>query len=400
MSITRKHGRPRRTVRRTATASGALLCATLVTTTLVACGDGGNEAGGNDVDIEPVAEEYRLDEVCPENIDVQLQWQPQSDQAGVIGLLGEDYTIDSEAKSATGSLVYDGGDTGVDITLRSGGAAIGFQPVPDQMYTDTSIDLGLVHEDQMVVAADSQRVIGLTPLLQTNPSILMWDPETHPDWAGIEDIGNSDATVVVSQDQVFPRWLVSEGLLDDDQLDTSYDGAPARFASDPSIAQQGFANSEPYRFENEVESWNRPVDYELVRDVGYDTYGANLSIRPDHLDEMSDCLEKLVPMVQETGKNYVESPEATNDLVTEWVNSDNSFNPYTPEQAAASAEVLRDEDIIAPGADGVWGSYDMDKADGSVEMLVEVLNDSGSNLPDDITATDLFDPQYISDDVK
>lgn len=386
------------TAHRTTRTLAAALGTAALTTGLVACSD--DSGSGANVDLEPTAEEYRLDDVCPENIDIQLQWQPQSDQAGVIGLMGADYAVDNESKSASGSLVFDGGDTGVDLTLRAGGASIGFQSVPDQMYTDESIDLGLVHQDQMVVAADSQRVVGLTPLLKTNPSIVMWDPETHPDWEGIEDIGGTDTPVVVSQDQVFPRWLVAEGLLDQDQLDTSYDGAPARFVADPTIAQQGFANSEPYRYENEVESWMKPVDYQLVRDVGYDTYGANLTVRPERIEEMSDCLEKLVPMVQQTGKNYVEDPQTTNDLIIDWVGSDNAFNPYTAEEAAASAETLRDEDIIAPGDDGIWGSYDMDKAQFAIDMLIPVLNDSGSDLPEDIPADNLFDPRFISEDIS
>ena len=386
------------TAHRTTRTLAAALGTAALTTGLVACSD--DSGSGANVDLEPTAEEYRLDDVCPENIDIQLQWQPQSDQAGVIGLMGADYAVDNESKSASGSLVFDGGDTGVDLTLRAGGASIGFQSVPDQMYTDESIDLGLVHQDQMVVAADSQRVVGLTPLLKTNPSIVMWDPETHPDWEGIEDIGGTDTPVVVSQDQVFPRWLVAEGLLDQDQLDTSYDGAPARFVADPTIAQQGFANSEPYRYENEVESWMKPVDYQLVRDVGYDTYGANLTVRPERIEEMSDCLEKLVPMVQQTGKNYVEDPQTTNDLIIDWVGSDNAFNPYTAEEAAASAETLRDEDIIAPGDDGIWGSYDMDKAQSAIDMLIPVLNDSGSDLPEGIPADNLFDPRFISEDIS
>lgn len=386
------------TAHRTTRTLAAALGTAALTTGLVACSD--DSGSGANVDLEPTAEEYRLDDVCPENIDIQLQWQPQSDQAGVIGLMGADYAVDNESKSASGSLVFDGGDTGVDLTLRAGGASIGFQSVPDQMYTDESIDLGLVHQDQMVVAADSQRVVGLTPLLKTNPSIVMWDPETHPDWEGIEDIGGTDTPVVVSQDQVFPRWLVAEGLLDQDQLDTSYDGAPARFVADPTIAQQGFANSEPYRYENEVESWMKPVDYQLVRDVGYDTYGANLTVRPERIEEMSDCLEKLVPMVQQTGKNYVEDPQTTNDLIIDWVGSDNAFNPYTAEEAAASAETLHDEDIIAPGDDGIWGSYDMDKAQSAIDMLIPVLNDSGSDLPEDIPANNLFDPRFISEDIS
>lgn len=384
-----------RTSRLAVAATAATICAAV----LAGCSSSGSDDTASS-SLPSAPAESTLAGTCPDNVVVQLQWQPQSDMAGVIGLLGPGYTVDTDNKSVSGPLVFDGMDTGVDITLRAGGPAIGFQSVPSAMYSDDSIHLGLVHGDQMISAAKDQRVVGVTPLLQYNPSIIMWDPATHPDVKTIADIGRSDASVVVSKDQIFPQWLVAKGLLQQDQLDTSYDGAPARFVGDPSITQQGFANSEPYTYENETPSWNKPVAYAMVKDAGYDVYASNVSVRADDVEEMSPCLEKLVPMIQQTGKDYVASPDAVNATIVDWVSQDVSFTPYSAGEAAYSAGLLKDRAVIAPGADGVYGSYDMVKAQNVINDLVPILNGGGADLPAALPADQLFTTQFIDEQIR
>ena len=384
-----------RTPRLAAAATAATICAAV----LAGCSSSGSDDTASS-SLPSAPAESTLAGTCPDNVVVQLQWQPQSDMAGVIGLLGPGYTVDTDNKSVSGPLVFDGMDTGVDITLRAGGPAIGFQSVPSAMYSDDSIHLGLVHGDQMISAAKDQRVVGVTPLLQYNPSIIMWDPATHPDVKTIADIGRSDASVVVSKDQIFPQWLVAKGLLQQDQLDTSYDGAPARFVGDPSITQQGFANSEPYTYENETPSWNKPVAYAMVKDAGYDVYASNVSVRAGDVEEMSPCLEKLVPMIQQTGKDYVASPDAVNATIVDWVSQDVSFTPYSAGEAAYSAGLLKDRAVIAPGADGVYGSYDMVKAQNVINDLVPILNGGGADLPAALPADQLFTTQFIDEQIR
>ncbi|WP_055474959.1 hypothetical protein [Gordonia sp. HS-NH1] len=378
-----------------AAAAAATVCAAV----LAGCSSSGSDDTAAST-LPSAPAETTLVGTCPDNIVIQLQWQPQSDMAGVIGLLGPGYTVDTDNKSVSGPLAYDGMDTGVDITLRAGGPAIGFQSVPSAMYSDDSIHLGLVHGDQMISAAKDQRVVGVTPLLQYNPSIIMWDPASHPGVKTIADIGRSDASVVVSKDQIFPQWLVAKGLLKQSQLDTSYDGAPARFVGDPSITQQGFANSEPYTYENETPSWNKPVGYAMVKDAGYDVYASNVSVRADDVAEMSPCLEKLVPMIQQTGKNYVAAPDAVNATIVDWVSQDVSFTSYTAGEAAYSAGLLKDRAVIAPGADGVYGSYDMAKAQNVINDLVPILNAGGADLPPSLPADQLFTTEFISEQIR
>lgn len=287
-----------------------------------------------------------------------------------------------------------GKDTGVDLTLKSGGPAIGFQSVPSQLYVDDTLVMGIVHGDQLIAAAADQPVIGVTPLLKYSPAILMWDPASHPGWQTVADIGTTDATVVVSKDQIFPQWMVGKGMLQQSQIDTSYDGAPARFVGDPSIAQQGFANSEPYTYEHDTPSWDKPVGYGLIKDVGYDIYASNMSVRADKLDELAPCLEKLVPIIQQSGVDYAAAPEAVNKVIVDVVSQDSTYSPYSEGEAAFSSDLLVDKGLLAAEDDGSFGVYDPARTARNVEDLRGVLAGSGNVVPAEMTGDTLFTNRF------
>ncbi len=366
---------------------------TTVAVALSACAYGGEEPT-EQASLEPAADAQQLADVCPANVGIQLQWQPQSDMGAVFAMLGPGYRVDTDNKSVTGPLVAGGKDTGVDLTLKAGGPAIGFQSVPSQLYVDDSLTMGIVHGDQLIAAAADQPVVGVTPLLKYSPAILMWDPQSHPQWSTVADIGKTDATVVVSQDQIFPQWMVQKGLLKESQIDTGYDGAPSRFVGDPTLAQQGFANSEPYTYENDTPAWNKPVAYGLIKDVGYDIYASNMSVRADKLAELSPCLEKLVPIIQQSGVDYAAAPEAVNDVIVDVVSQDNTYSPYSQGEAAFSAALLVDRGLLAAEDDGSFGVYDEARTARNVEDLRDVLAATGNVVPADMTGADLFTNQF------
>lgn len=365
----------------------------LTTLGLSACAYGSDEPTES-VSIEPAAKAQSLADVCPADVGVQLQWQPQSDMGALFGLLGPGYVVNTDDKSVTGPLVAGGKDTGVDITLKSGGPAIGFQSVTSQLYVDDSVMLGVVHGDQLVSAAADQPVVGVTPLLKYSPAILMWDPESHPDWKSVGDVGTGDATVVVSKDQIFPQWMVAKGLLKQSQIDTSYDGAPSRFVGDPVIAQQGFANSEPYTYEEETPAWDKPVSYGLIKDAGYDIYASNISVRADKVSEFSPCLEKLVPIIQQSGVDYIGAPDATNKVIVDVVSQDQTYSPYSEGEAAFSADLLKDKGLLANEDNGSFGTYDEVRTSRNVDELRPVLAAGGNTVPASMTAGQMFTNQF------
>lgn len=367
--------------------------AACVAVTLSACAYSSEETA-QEISVETAPEAQSLADVCPANVGIQLQWQPQSDMGAVFGMLGPGYQVDTEDKSVTGPLVAAGKDTGVDLTLKSGGPAIGFQSVPSQLYVDDTLVMGIVHGDQLIAAAADQPVIGVTTLLKYSPAILMWDPASHPDWQTVADIGTTDATVVVSKDQIFPQWMVGKGMLQQSQIDTSYDGAPARFVGDPSIAQQGFANSEPYTYEHDTPSWDKPVGYGLIKDAGYDIYASNMSVRADKLDELAPCLEKLVPIIQQSGVDYAAAPEAVNKVIVDVVSQDSTYSPYSEGEAAFSADLLVDKGLLAAEDDGSFGVYDPARTARNVEDLRGVLAGTGNVVPAEMTGDTLFTNRF------
>ncbi|MFE5243676.1 MULTISPECIES: nitrate ABC transporter substrate-binding protein [unclassified Streptomyces] len=374
-----------------ALALGPLLAAT-------ACGEGGGGSATASVDIAPAAAADRLDGVCPSTVVVQLQWQPQSDMGALFEMLGPGYRVDSSDKSVTGPLVAGGKDTGVDLTLKAGGPAIGFQSVPSQMYADDSVHLGLVHSDQLIAASGTQRVVGVTPLLKYSPAMLMWDPSAHPGLT-LGSLAGSGATVLVSKDQFYPDWLVAKGLVKKKQLDTGYDGNPARFVGDPEVVQQGFANSEPYTYEKETPAWGRKVGFQLLKDAGYDIYASNLTVRADRLEKLAPCLEKLVPIVQKAGAAYIGSPKAANRTIVDVVAQDSSYSPYTQGEADYSAAFLKDEGLIAEEADGSLGTYDMKRVASFVGELAPVIREKGSAVPTGLKPGDVFSDAYTDHSV-
>src|SRR6476659_442895 len=104
--------------------------------TATACGSGDDEtadaaaATGTKAAIGAVA----LSGVCPKKVVIQTDWNPKSEAGGLYQLLGPNPTIDAKNKRVRGPLYADGAPTGVDVEVRSGGPAIGFQSVPTQMY--------------------------------------------------------------------------------------------------------------------------------------------------------------------------------------------------------------------------------------------------------------------------
>lgn len=357
---------------------------------LAGCGTSAGPAAS--VSFESAAPAQRLDDVCPATVTVQLQWRPQADMGGLFQMLGADYSVDVTGKSVTGTLVAQGKDTGVKLRLKSGGSAIGFQSVASQMYVDSTIDLGLVHGDQVVAASGSQRVVGVAPLLTHNPAILMWDSAKHPGLT-LKGLAESGATVVVSKEQTFPTWLLAKGYVKQTQLDTSYDGSPARFVADPAIVQQGYVTSEPWVYEHDTPAWNKPVQYGLLSELGYDPYASNVAVRADKLAALAPCLKKLVPIIQQADADFVTSPGATAKLISEVVAKDTANAPYPIGEAEYAAGILKSKGLIA-NENGSVATYDPARAAAFVTDLAPILAAQGATIDPKVDPAILFDPQF------
>ena len=72
----------------------------------------------------PTGEGVSLAGDCPETVVIQTDWMPEAEHGFLYQMVGEGYEIDAGKAYVTGPLIDAGGnDTGVEIQVRSGGAA-------------------------------------------------------------------------------------------------------------------------------------------------------------------------------------------------------------------------------------------------------------------------------------
>lgn len=333
---------------------------------------------------------------CPNPLVIQTDWFPEAEHGGLYEMVGDGYTVDTDKKIVTGPLVAGGEETGIDIEVRTGGPAIGFEPVSVQQYADDSIALGYANTEGQVLRWTETPVISVVAPLEINPQIIMWDPETYPEVETLADLGESGATINIFSGGTFADVFVAQGLWQESQVDPSYDGSPARFiAEDGAIAQQGFASAEPYKYENDFEEWGKPVAYQLLHDAGFEVYSQTLSVRPDKLEELSPCLEAFVPVVQQAAIDYVNAPDRANAIIIDAVEQYDDFWTYDQGVADYSVATQKELGLVGNGPDDTLGNME----EARIQGVIDLIRDAGLDVPEDLVATDLFTNEFIDESI-
>lgn len=358
---------------------------------LSACGgdDGGSasESGGEGV----------LSGACPEKIVIQTDWFPESEHGALYQMLGTDYSVDTEKKIVSGTLVDSAGkDTGVTLEVRTGGPAIGFQPVSATMAADDSITMGYASTDDQAFSYDEIPLLSVVAPIEINPQIIMWDPETYPDVETIADLGEQGITLNVFAGGSYLEVFKAEGVLSEDQIDPSYDGSPTRFISEGGkIAQQGFASAEPWQYKNEFTDWGKDVKYQLVHDAGFQIYAASLAIRQSDKEALSDCLKLFVPIVQQAAIDFVNDPARANAIIIDAVAKYADFWVYGEGVAEFSVKTQKELGLVGNGPDKTLGNFDLERANTALQQM----KDAGLDVPADLTAEDMYTNEFINPDI-
>ncbi len=344
-----------------------------------------------------------LASVCPATVVMQQDWQPESEHGAMYNLVGDGYTVDTDKKTVTGPLVVNGTDTGVKIEVRSGGPAVNFQPVPALMYLDTDILIGAVNTDAAIVADADQPTVAVTSQLTFSPQILMWDPASHDGAKTIKEAAAAGDPIVTSGD-VIPNLLLSQGIITSSQIDTSYEGTPQRFVSDPKILQQGFATAEPYIYKNEISQWGKDVGYQLLSELGYNIYPEPLAVRKADVTDKADCLKKLVPIMQQSQIDFLNAPEHGNAVILDLVEKYDTGWTYSEGVAEFSVAQQKELGLVANDeASGVFGQFDPDRMASIVKDFTPFLVTAGSITQAAALAIDpsaLYTNEFIDTSIK
>lgn len=336
-----------------------------------------------------------LADICPSTVVIQTDWFATPERAAAFQLVGPDGTVDVEKGAYAGPL----GDTGVNVEVRLGGPFLGGQPIPAQMYQDDSITLGFVPTDDAVRANAEFPVTGVFASLDINPQIVMFDPATY-DIDSWDDVKGTGAPIVYSEGKVFMDYLIANGYVDESQADASFDGTPARFVADGGESmQQGYVSNEPYRWEHDVEGWMKPADYLLVHESGYEIYPHAWSVRSGELEELTPCLEQLVPMLQQAQVDYIADPEPINEAILEIAETIPDGPPITLEGNADSVEVQLAESIVGNGPDATLGNFDEERVQRVIDSVVPIFEAQGEEIPEGLAPADIMTNEFIDESI-
>lgn len=364
------------------------LLALLFTIALVAASCGSDAEDAVDDVVEEGEEAMSGDSLsdhCPATVIFQLDWNPEAEHGAMYEMIGDDYTIDSDNFIVSGSLVSGGEDTGVDVEIRTGGPAIGFQQVTAQMYQDTDIHFGYVSTDEAIENNAELPTTAFVAPLEKNPQIIMWDPATYPEATTIADLPD-DTVIRYFGGASYVPYLLDQGIVTDAQLDDTYDGTPAVFVAEGgAIAQQGFASAEPYVYENEVPEWGKPVAYQLIHDTGFEIYAAAIAARSGDFEELTPCIAAIAPVIQQAQVDYINNPGGTNELINEAVAAYDNGWVYSAATGEFSVAAQLADGLVSNGPDSTLGNFDLDR----VQSVLDIL---GSDLsPEDIVTNEYID---------
>ncbi|MGA1139410.1 MAG: hypothetical protein ACO3VN_04650, partial [Ilumatobacteraceae bacterium] len=159
----------------------------------------------------------QLATVCDSPVVVQTDWYPQTEHGGIYELLGDDYVVDAERGATTGSLVFRGADTGVDLEVRAGGPFIE-SPVVTEMFLDDTITLGYVGSDVALSRYAEAPTLAVFNALTINPQVILWDESKHPGVSTIAEVAADVRAISVFGDRPYMRYLVAQGVVPADKV--------------------------------------------------------------------------------------------------------------------------------------------------------------------------------------
>jgi hypothetical protein len=378
---------------------------TAVATALLLAGCSGSSGSPAASSAAPAAASVDLSDVCPATVVVQTDWNPEADHGALYEMVGSGYTVDSAKKTVTGDLVIHGKSTGVKIQVRSGGPAIGYQSVTQQMYTDDSITLGYVSTDEALQNSAKLPTKAVFAENDKSPQMIMWDPETYPDVTDIKSLGSalakSGGVVRFFKGAAYMSYLQGAGYLPASVLDGSYEGTPAKFvAAGGKDAQQGFASAEPYIYEHEVGAWKKPVKFQLVHDTGYPIYPEAMSIKTADEEKLAPCLKKLVPVMQQADVDYFKDPSTANKTILDLVTKYNNGWVYSQDVADFGAEQYKKLKLVANGPSGYLGEMTDERVQKIIDLDTPIFTKGGTAPKAGITPKDLYTNEYLDTSIK
>ena len=337
--------------------------------------------------------------VCPDTINLQTDWMPEAEHGFIYQMIGAGYTIDKANARVTGPLIdAKGNDTGVQLQVRSGGAAQHFDSPTTIMYNNEDTLLAYIYTDEAIQNSKDKPSVAIESGYNKNPQMIMWDPAVYPDVTGIADLGAKDIKIRYFGGAAYMDFLTSTGVLKTSQVDGSYQGDPNLYIADEGkAAQQGFGSAEPYLYENVYPTWKKPVKYQYINDIGWKNYAESIATKPENVTKYADCFKLLVPIIQQASVDFVNDPTRANAIVLDAVGQfGEDFGwTYDAGTAAYAVKTIKADGLVANGADGVMGKFDLTRVADLITKAIPVYTAQGIPPKDGLTPDDIVTNQFL-----
>jgi NitT/TauT family transport system substrate-binding protein len=245
---------------------------------------------------------------------------------------------------------------GLDVQIRMGGPQLNGL----QLLAAGQLDVAMADALQVISAVEQDvPVVAIAATFQKNPTVLI----AHPCVSRIEDLKGKPIAIGAASNTTFWPWLRKKyGFMDSQKRPYAFSVQP--FLADPTLAQQGFATSEPYSIEK---AGMRPVVF-LLADFGYPPYSEALVVTRKMLDTRRDVLERFLRASAEGWRSYLGNPAPGNALIKQ-------ANPQMGDELLAyGLRKMREYGIVAGGEAYKFGLLTMSEArwQATIEFLRSV----------------------------
>jgi len=375
------------------TSIGSAIALGISLSLLGACGSSDSATTETSAAVEPTTG-VSLADVCPATIVVQTDWFPESEHGGIYQLMGDDAIASKDTGAVTGSLVVNGEPTGVNLEIRAGGPFLE-SPVVTEMYQDNAITFGYVGTDVAITRYNDAPTLAVFNALNINPQVLLWDASKHPEAKTIADAAKTVKSFFVYGDPSWMRYFIAQGLMNKEQVDSNYKGNLLLATDD--AAHQGFVTSEPYKYAN-LETGSITTGYQLIHDAGWNSYAQNMAIRKDRLEELRPCLEKIVPVFQQSQIDYIADPTRANALILTTVKTYDSWWSQSEGDVTNGAASQKDLGIVGNGETATFGDLEETRVNDFIAKATPILREQGLEIAD-ITASDITDNTFLDSSI-
>lgn len=338
--------------------------------------------------------------VCPNPLVVQVAERPRAEDGLWYRLLGADRRVDRARHQVNGSLVAEGRRTGITLRLRLGSATVRREDPASLLYTDRSLTLAQLTTDDQVHQARRFPTLAVLAPYEISPLAILWDRRAHPEFNTIVDIGQTDTKVRYNPSRRWMDYLVGSGLLRGGQVDGGAGGrgpSPEEFVrSNGQLVQEGYATSEPYLYEKELAGWRRPLEYQLLHDMGYPLYSHAVAIRSGDRERLDPCLRRLVPILQRSQVEFVRAPAVTNQAVTRLAGEYEPGRTYPPAQAEFAVRQALRLGLVSNGPNATLGEFDLGRVRRVIDALDPILRErdrptTARTTPESLATNDYVD---------